>query len=247
MDVSSGRGQRDRLRPWRLARRLVLGQGRPPSPSEVCESSRSTFPDTAQMPDAWPPPRRSRQGRGDARPTRRARGPHRSPLRRGGHHRSWGHPAVEQLVFIAGMVLDTGETCSAAAQSESEAGGISFEGRPDLSEGFVASSGDTVSLEPRIAAACLFNDCDERTVAWALDRLEPQLAGQPPAITSGRRQANQTRDLCRVRARLCGSPRSPAHPRGEMHGIHDVADRTCTVPVASGSFVELVSRVTTHV
>jgi pimeloyl-ACP methyl ester carboxylesterase len=87
------------------------------------------------------------------------------------------HPAVERLVFIAGMVLDTGESCTAAALSESEAVGISFEGRPDLGEGFLPAAHDVVTLEPKIAAGCLFNDCDDATVAWALDRLEPQRLG----------------------------------------------------------------------
>lgn len=82
------------------------------------------------------------------------------------------HPTVEHLVFIAAMVLDAGETCSAAAVVESDAAGISFEGRPDLSEGFIAAD-HTLTLDPKIAAQCLFNDCDDTTVAWALDRLGP--------------------------------------------------------------------------
>ncbi len=83
------------------------------------------------------------------------------------------HPTVERLVFIAALVLDAGETCSAAAVGESEAAGISFEGRRDLSEGFIIGSHHTVALEPKVVAECLFNDCDDATVAWALDRLDP--------------------------------------------------------------------------
>jgi pimeloyl-ACP methyl ester carboxylesterase len=87
------------------------------------------------------------------------------------------HPAVEQLVFIAGMVLDTDESCTAAALSESAAAGISFAGRPDLSEGFVDAWRESVVLERTMAAACLFNDCDDATAAWALDRLQPHRLG----------------------------------------------------------------------
>lgn len=93
------------------------------------------------------------------------------------------HPTVEHLVYIAALVLDTGETCSAAAVGESEAAGISYEGRPDLGKGFVSVSDDGVTLERSVAAECLFSDCDDATVAWALDRLEPHLLvslGQSP-------------------------------------------------------------------
>ena len=87
------------------------------------------------------------------------------------------HPLVERLVFIAAMVLDTGESCSAAAVSESRVDEISFEGRPSLSEGFIRTSGDAVALEPKIAADYLFHDCDGATVTWALDRLTPHRLG----------------------------------------------------------------------
>jgi pimeloyl-ACP methyl ester carboxylesterase len=99
------------------------------------------------------------------------------------------HPTVEHLVFIAALVLDRGETCSAAAVGEPEAARIPFEGRPDLSQGFITASGDTVTLEPKIAAECLFNDCDGATVAWALDRLDPHPLGslqQPPRSVAWR-------------------------------------------------------------
>jgi pimeloyl-ACP methyl ester carboxylesterase len=83
------------------------------------------------------------------------------------------HPAVDHLVFIAALVLDSGESCSTVATRESKDAGISYEGRPNFGKGFINGPRDTVTLEPKIAAACLFNDCDEATVAWALERLGP--------------------------------------------------------------------------
>ena len=83
------------------------------------------------------------------------------------------HPQVERLVFIAALVLDAGESCMEAATEESAAAGIDWHGRPNLGEGFIVASDDTVSLDPKIAARCLYNGCDAETVAWALDRLGP--------------------------------------------------------------------------
>ncbi len=156
------------------------------------------------------------------------------------------HPAVEQLVFIAGMVLDSGETCTTAAQSESAAAGISFDGRPDLSEGFVTSSGDTVSLEPTIAAACLFNDCDDATIAWALERLDPHplrsLQQSPRAVAWRTKPATYAAcaddlvvhpDLQRILAARCTA--STTWPTGHTPFL----SRPELV-------VELLSRVTAH-
>jgi pimeloyl-ACP methyl ester carboxylesterase len=87
------------------------------------------------------------------------------------------HPAVEHLVYIAALVLDAGESCMEAAVGDSAAAEIDWSGRPNLAEGFVVASDDTVSLEPGIAARCLYNDCDDETVRWALGRLGPHPLG----------------------------------------------------------------------
>jgi pimeloyl-ACP methyl ester carboxylesterase len=84
------------------------------------------------------------------------------------------HPLAESLVFLAAFPLDVGETCLSAAVEESEANGISWEGRPNLGEGLATSpDGATSTLDPDAAAACLYNDCDPAAVEWALDRLGP--------------------------------------------------------------------------
>jgi pimeloyl-ACP methyl ester carboxylesterase len=87
------------------------------------------------------------------------------------------HPMVEGLVFVAALVLDAGESCMEAALGGSEAAGISWEERPNLAEGFIVGSDDTVTLDPKIAAVCLFNDCDDQTVEWALEHLGPHPFG----------------------------------------------------------------------
>jgi pimeloyl-ACP methyl ester carboxylesterase len=81
------------------------------------------------------------------------------------------HPSVEQLVFIAALALGPGESCVSAAAKESEAAGISWDDRPNLADGFLTTPGGMTSLEPSVAAACLYNDCDDGTIAWAIDRL----------------------------------------------------------------------------
>lgn len=99
------------------------------------------------------------------------------------------HPMARQLVYIAAFALDTGESCMSAATAESEAAGISWEGRPNLGEGFVVAEDQTVTLDPAVAAACLYNDCDEVAVAWALARLDAHPLGnlmQEPAAAAWR-------------------------------------------------------------
>jgi pimeloyl-ACP methyl ester carboxylesterase len=82
------------------------------------------------------------------------------------------HPAVAHLVYLAAFPLDTDESCVRAA--EPEAAGISHHGRPNLGAGFIEGPGGTVTLDPPVAAMCLYSDCDEDTVNWALARLGPQ-------------------------------------------------------------------------
>jgi pimeloyl-ACP methyl ester carboxylesterase len=83
------------------------------------------------------------------------------------------HPLVQHLVFIAGMALDAGESCQKAATEEVAAAGIDWKGRPNFGKGFILAPDNTVTLDPAIATQCLFSDCDEATVAWALNLLGP--------------------------------------------------------------------------
>ncbi len=91
------------------------------------------------------------------------------------------HPAVRHLVYLTAFALDAGESCMAAAVAESAALDISYEGRPNLADAFIWNDDDgTISLDPDGAAACLFQDCDAETTAWAVARLGPQ-----PGVTLG--------------------------------------------------------------
>ncbi len=84
------------------------------------------------------------------------------------------HPAVVHLVYLCALILDDGESCVSAAAAEAGTDRISHDGRPDLGAGIVADEHGTGSLDPSVAAACLYNDCDPATVEWAVARLGPQ-------------------------------------------------------------------------
>ena len=88
------------------------------------------------------------------------------------------HGSVAYLVYLAALALDQDESCLNAAAGEAQAAIISHEGRPDLGAGLVPGPDDTVSLDRSIAAQCLYEDCDDETTGWALDRL-----GAQPLIT----------------------------------------------------------------
>ena len=90
------------------------------------------------------------------------------------------HPAVRHLVYLTAFALDEGESCMAAAVEESAELDLSHEGRPNLVEAFVWNDDGTITLTPDGAAACLFQDCDAETTAWAVERLGPQ-----PGVTFG--------------------------------------------------------------
>jgi pimeloyl-ACP methyl ester carboxylesterase len=81
------------------------------------------------------------------------------------------------MIFIAAFPLDDGESCTQAATEASAAAGIHWEGRPNLGDGFVIPADGSVTLDPDVAARCLYNDCDDATVKWALDRLGPHPFG----------------------------------------------------------------------
>jgi pimeloyl-ACP methyl ester carboxylesterase len=84
------------------------------------------------------------------------------------------HPAVDHLVYMSGFPLELDESCGNAASRESEAARISHSGRPDLTGGFIQGPDGLLTLDPGIAAQCLYNCCDADTVSWALRRLGPQ-------------------------------------------------------------------------
>ena len=90
------------------------------------------------------------------------------------------HPAVRHLVYLCVFALQAEESCMAAAIDESAELDISYEGRPNLADAFVAHDDGTCTLEPNLAAECLYNDCDADTIEWALHRLTPQ-----PIVTLG--------------------------------------------------------------
>ena len=128
------------------------------------------------------------------------------------------HPAVDHLVYLAAFALAAGESCVSAATTETEAAGIDHAGRPNLGQGFVEGPGGTITLDPLVAAECLFNGCDGPTVAWAVARLGPQplvtLQQTPVAVAWLTKPSTYVvcahdmgvhPDLQRVMARRCGS------------------------------------------
>lgn len=97
------------------------------------------------------------------------------------------HPSVAHLVFLCAFPLEIDESCMAAAVAQ--AADFSHDGRPNLAEAFVDQPDGSTRLEPAGAAACLYNDCDADTVAWALARLGPHPManlGQAPAAVAWR-------------------------------------------------------------
>jgi len=128
------------------------------------------------------------------------------------------HPAVTHLVYLCALALDEGESCAAAAVGETT--GFSHEGRPSLADAFVAHPDGTTTLTPEGAATCLYNDCDDDTVAWAVAHLGPQPMGnlsQVPSAVAWRHRPSTyvvcTEDqaihprLQQVLAQRCGAQR----------------------------------------
>ena len=128
------------------------------------------------------------------------------------------HPLVEHLVFIAAMALDGGETCQKAATEEVALVGLNWKGRPNFGNGFVVATDNTVTLDPTVAAQCLYSDCDKATVAWALNRLGAHPLGnlqQSPSRIAWRTKPSTYAicaddlvvhpDLQRILAKRCGS------------------------------------------
>jgi pimeloyl-ACP methyl ester carboxylesterase len=84
------------------------------------------------------------------------------------------HPSVRRLVFLCAMALTETESCSSVAAGDPAAASLSHDGRPDLSQAVIPDEAGMVTLEPTLAAACLYNECDPDTAAWAVGQLGPQ-------------------------------------------------------------------------
>jgi pimeloyl-ACP methyl ester carboxylesterase len=106
------------------------------------------------------------------------------------------HPAVTHLVYLCALALDSGESCATAAVGEAKT--LSHDGRPTLADGLVNHPDGSTTLTPEAAAACLYNDCDADTVAWAIAHLGPQPManlGQSPTAVAWR-QTPSTYVVC---------------------------------------------------
>jgi pimeloyl-ACP methyl ester carboxylesterase len=125
------------------------------------------------------------------------------------------HPAVRHLVYLCSFALDAGESAMSAAIAESEAAGITYDGRPNLADAFEFTE-DTITLTPAGAAECLFQDCPPDAVARAVAFLGPQplvtLQQEPAAVAWRERPSTYVvctedlavhPDLQRILARRC--------------------------------------------
>jgi len=82
---------------------------------------------------------------------------------------------VVHVVYLCAFAIDETESCATAGAADPEVAAISHEGRPDLGAAMQVDRTDgSVTLDPALAPACLYNDCDPETVAWALARLGPE-------------------------------------------------------------------------
>jgi len=109
------------------------------------------------------------------------------------------HPAVGHLVYLCALALDAGESCTRAAVDDAAGAGISHEGRPDLGGGLLIDEEQLARLDPGVAAACLYNDCDEETTRWAVNRLgaQPMITLQQEPAAVAWRSRPSTYVVCR--------------------------------------------------
>jgi pimeloyl-ACP methyl ester carboxylesterase len=103
------------------------------------------------------------------------------------------HPAVRHLVYLAAILLDVGESCSATVavgepDSTSELDGALQPG-PD----------DTVTIAPAAAPSALYHDCAPADVEWAVARLGPQTFASltAPATHAAWRRVPSSYVVCR--------------------------------------------------
>jgi pimeloyl-ACP methyl ester carboxylesterase len=88
------------------------------------------------------------------------------------------HPSVRHLVYLCAFAIDAEESCMAAAISLSAQLDISFQGDgPSLADAIVAQPDGTSTVDPDVAAACFYNDCDAETARAAIARLGAQPGG----------------------------------------------------------------------
>src|SRR4051794_13804378 len=99
------------------------------------------------------------------------------------------HPAVRQLVYVAAFCIDEDETCATTGGNDPRVAAISHEGRPNLAQAFVIQDDGSITITADGAAECLYNDCDQTDIDWALAHLTPQpmiTFTQSPAVASWR-------------------------------------------------------------
>ena len=126
------------------------------------------------------------------------------------------HPSVRHLVYLAAFPIDRGESCVDAAAGEPGSERIDHTGRPNLAHAFVHHEDGTTTLTPGGTRECLYNDCDDDTIAWAVDHLDPQpmenLGQSPRQVASHERPSTYVvcanddavhPDLQRILARGC--------------------------------------------
>jgi pimeloyl-ACP methyl ester carboxylesterase len=96
------------------------------------------------------------------------------------------HPAVRHLVYLCAFVIDTDESCMAAAIELAATLDLSLGEGTNLVEAMTVHDDGTTTVSPDGAAQSFFHDCDDSTVAAAVARLGPQptisLADTPTAV-----------------------------------------------------------------
>lgn len=124
-----------------------------------------------------------------------------------------GHPAVRQLVYVAAIVLDVGESCVASVTAVEPA-----DASP-LTNGMRVGDDGTVTLDPEAATEALYHDCSPEDVARALSLLSAQRMESllTPATRAAWRDIPTTYALCTDdRAIPAGLQRSFAARAGDL-------------------------------
>ena len=107
-----------------------------------------------------------------------------------------GHPAVRHLVFLAALMLDTGES---ASRSVPEPPGDSPGPESELAPAMRFSDhGATITVDQLAARDIFYADCTDAEVEWTIARLGPQPAAtlQQPATSAAWRDAPSTYVVC---------------------------------------------------
>ena len=71
------------------------------------------------------------------------------------------------------MALTASESCSSVAAGILRPPPSPTTGGPILGQAVVPDDDGMITLEPTLAAACLYNECDPDTAAWAVGHLGP--------------------------------------------------------------------------